>query len=140
MALIGLALAIAGGSASAQSPADGVTSQDNVISYPAAFFVPLRPDTALDMINRLPGFTLDDGSAVRGFGGAAGNVLIDGQRPTSKTDDLVSILKRLPASQVARIDLIRGASPGIDMQGKTLVANIVLRKTCLLYTSPSPRD
>ncbi|HEX5182839.1 MAG TPA: TonB-dependent receptor [Allosphingosinicella sp.] len=127
-ALAGLTLAASGGRAGAQAPADGVTAQGNVISYPAAFFAPLRPDTALDMINRLPGFTLDDGSAVRGFGGAAGNVLIDGQRPTSKTDDLVSILRRLPASQVARIDLIRGATPGIDMQGKTLVANVVLRK------------
>ncbi|HEY1605445.1 MAG TPA: TonB-dependent receptor [Allosphingosinicella sp.] len=127
MALIGLALAAVGGKAEAQAP-DAVTSQGNVIRYPAAFFAPLRPDTALDMINRLPGFTLDDGSAVRGFGGAAGNVLIDGQRPASKTDDLVSILRRLPAAQVARIDLIRGATPGIDMQGKTLVANVVLRK------------
>jgi hypothetical protein len=56
-------------------------------------------------------------------------VLIDGQRPTSKSDDLQSILQRLPASQVARIDVIRGATPGIDMQGKALVANVVLRKT-----------
>jgi hypothetical protein len=100
----------------------------NVISYPAEFFAQLRPDTALDMVQRLPGFVFDDGNAVRGFGGAAGNVLIDGQRPTSKSDDLASILRRLPASQVARIDVIRGATPGIDMQGKTVVANILLRQ------------
>ena len=55
------------------------------------------------MIERLPGFVFDDGSSVRGFEGAAGNVLIDGQLPTSKTDDLESVLRRIPASQVAHV-------------------------------------
>jgi hypothetical protein len=107
--------------------APAVSQSGNVISYAAAYFASTQASTAYDMIQRLPGFTLDDGSSVRGFGGAAGNVLIDGQRPTSKSDDLASILKRVPAAQVARIDLIRGTTPGIDMQGKTVVANVVLR-------------
>ncbi len=96
-----------------------------VLSYPANFFASQAPNTAYDMITRLPGFAFDDGGSVRGFAGAAGNVLIDGQRPTSKTDDLQSILKRIPASQVERIDVIRGGAPGIDMQGKTVVANVI---------------
>src|SRR5947209_14550435 len=127
--VVWLAMIAAAPAAAGQPPGSVAAPATGVISYPADYFAPLRPDTAYDMVVRLPGFTLDDGSAVRGFGGAAGNVLIDGQRPTSKTDDLVSILKRLQAAQVARIDLIRGATPGIDMQGKTLVANVVLRKT-----------
>jgi hypothetical protein len=57
---------------------------------------------------------------VRGFEGAAGDVLIDGELPTSKSDDLESVLRRIPASQVARIDLIRGGAPGIDMHGKVV--------------------
>jgi hypothetical protein len=65
---------------------------------------------------------------VRGFAGAAGNVLIDGQRPTAKSDDLYSILRRIPAAQVERIDVIRGGAPGVDMQGKTVMANVI-RKT-----------
>ena len=80
------------------------------------------------MVDRLPGFTFDDGDSVRGFAGAAGNVLIDGERPASKNDDLDSILRRLPASQVDRIEVIRGGAPGIDMQGKTVMANVVRRK------------
>jgi outer membrane receptor protein involved in Fe transport len=79
------------------------------------------------MVQRVPGFTFDDGSAVRGLAGAAGNVLIDGQRPSSKTDDLVAILRRIPAGQVARIDLIRGGQTGVDMQGKSVVANVIRR-------------
>ena len=99
-----------------------------VVSYPASFFAAAQPNTARDMIDRLPGFVFDDGSSVRGFEGAAGNVLIDGDLPTSKSDDLESVLRRIPASQVARIDLIRGGAPGIDMHGKVLVADVV-RKT-----------
>jgi outer membrane receptor protein involved in Fe transport len=112
----------------AQGQAAPAAAPSGVIGYPAAYFASLGVDTAYDMVLRLPGFTLDDGSAVRGFAGAAGNVLIDGQRPASKTDDLISILKRIPAAQVERIDLIRGATPGIDMQGKTVVANVIRRR------------
>ena len=102
--------------------------QQGVTSYGPEFFAAQQPTTALEMVNRLPGFTLDQGASVRGFEGAAGNVLIDGQRPASKTDSLQEILQRLPASKVLRIDIIRGGAPGIDMQGKTVLANIVQKK------------
>ncbi|HEY1425428.1 MAG TPA: TonB-dependent receptor [Caulobacteraceae bacterium] len=116
------AVLVIGGPAVADTPpAAGSTS------YPAAYFAPTGATTAFDMVLRLPGFSFDDGSAVRGFAGAAGNVLINGERPTSKTDDLMGVLQRIPISQVVRIDLIRGAAPGIDMQGKTVVANVILK-------------
>jgi len=99
-----------------------------VSSYPPAFFAGQNVNNALDMVNRLPGFTLDTGASVRGFEGAAGNVLIDGLRPASKTDALDSILQRIPLSKVDHIDVIRGGAPGIDMQGKTVIANVILKK------------
>src|SRR5258708_658122 len=114
----------------ADTSAPPVTSDatgHSVIVYPESFFSTMGLNTAYDMVLRLPGFSFDDGSAVRGFAGAAGNVLIDGQRPASKTDDLVNILTRIPISQVERIDLIRGGAPGIDMQGKSVVANVIRR-------------
>jgi hypothetical protein len=95
-------------------------------SYPTAYFAAARPNTAFDMIARLPGFTFDPGQSVRGFAGAAGNVLIDGERPPAKADTLDDILKRIPAASVARIDVIRGGAPGIDMQGRTVLANVIL--------------
>jgi outer membrane receptor protein involved in Fe transport len=101
--------------------------QQGLISYPPAFFADARPANALEMIARVPGFTLDIGDTVRGFEGAAGNVLVNGQRPVTKTDPLDALLKRIPASQVERIELIRGGAPGIDMQGKSVLANIVLK-------------
>jgi hypothetical protein len=98
-----------------------------VVHYDASFFKDMAPNTAFDMILRLPGFAFDGGAQVRGFAGSAGNVLIDGERPTSKEDDLQSILKRVPASQVDHIDVIRGGAPGIDMHGQTVVANVIRR-------------
>ncbi|HEY1425297.1 MAG TPA: TonB-dependent receptor [Caulobacteraceae bacterium] len=98
-----------------------------VASYPPSFFASVRPTTALDMIDALPGFALDTGDAVRGFGGAAGNVLIDGERPATKNDNLSELLIRIAATSVARIDVIRGGAPGVDMQGKTEIANVILK-------------
>ena len=102
-------------------------AQSGVTAYPAAFFAAYQPNTALDMVGHLPGFNLDTGNAVRGFGGAAGNVLVDGSRPASKDDALDEILKRIPVSSVLWIEIIRGGAPGIDMQGKTVLANVVRR-------------
>jgi outer membrane receptor protein involved in Fe transport len=111
--------------AMAQEAAPAAAATQGVISYPPEFFASAQPTNAHEMLLRLPGFTVEVGSTVRGFEGAAGNVLIDGQRPTTKTDDLEEVLRRVPASQVARIELIRGGAPGIDMQGKTILANVV---------------
>ncbi|HEY3813420.1 MAG TPA: TonB-dependent receptor [Caulobacteraceae bacterium] len=122
--------AYAGADAPPPPPTPAIEDQaEGVKSYEPAYFAAQQPNTAYDVVIRLPGFSLDDGTSVRGFAGAAGNVLIDGQRPTSKTDDLISILKRIHASQIVRVDVIRGAAPGIDMQGKTVVANVILKKT-----------
>jgi hypothetical protein len=107
-----------------EPPAVG-QSAAGVTSYPASYFDQFQPNTVNDMIAHLPGFIFDDGDTVRGFAGAAGNVLIDGARPTSKSDDLFNVLRRIPISQVERIDIIRGGAPGIDMQGKTVMANVI---------------
>jgi outer membrane receptor protein involved in Fe transport len=102
-------------------------SQSTLV-YDAAYFAESRPNTAYDMIGRLPGFTFTDVGSARGFAGNAGNVLINGERPTSKADSLQSVLQRIPSVDVERIELIRGGAPGIDMQGLTVVANVILRR------------
>lgn len=97
--------------------------------YDKSFFDRTQPSNAYEMVALLPGFTLVEGdSDVRGYSGAAGNVLIDGQRPAGKTDSLEAVLKRLPAARVERIELIRAGSAGYDMQGYALLANVILVK------------
>ncbi len=111
----------------AQEAAPAAASQ-GVTPYPASFFADASPNSAMDMIARIPGFAFDDGDSVRGYGGAAGNVLIDGQRNASKTEGLEDALRRIQAKDVERIDIIRGGAPGIDMQGKTVIANVILNQ------------
>jgi outer membrane receptor protein involved in Fe transport len=124
-----LLIVLAQAAVAAVAPAQAAPDQAGVVSYPPSAFAALNPNNALDMVGRLPGFSLDTGNNdLRGFEGAAGNVLIDGHRPASKSDALDSILQRIPASKVERIDVIRGGAPGIDMQGKTVIANVVLKK------------
>lgn len=98
-----------------------------VVNYPATFFDRYQPNTALDMVRQLPGFQLDDGAGTRGFASAAGNLLINGRRPSAKQDLPSATLARIPASQVERIELIRGQSQGIDFQGQSVLANVWLR-------------
>jgi hypothetical protein len=109
----------------AQEPANGAA--ENILVYEPAFFAASNPANALDMVSRIPGFSVSDGASVRGFAGAGGNVLINGSRPASKDDTGSSVLSRTPASRVERIELIRGGAPGIDMQGQSVVVNVILR-------------
>lgn len=98
-------------------------------SFDAEFFVRSQPSTAYDMVVLLPGFRLQEGnSELRGYSGAAGNVLIDGQRPASKEDTLETLLKRIPAGSVDHIELVRNSAAGFDMQGFALLANVVRSK------------
>ena len=107
--------------------AQGVTTADGVVTFASDFFSRYQPNTALEMVNRVPGFVLNDGSGLRGFGGAAGNVLINDKRPSTKQDLPSAMLGRISAGMVERIELIRGRIRDIDLQGHVEVVNVVLR-------------
>ncbi len=106
------------------SPPDDSDAQ--VVSYPASFFERYQPSTALEIVNQVPGFILNDGDSERGFGGSVGNVLINDRRPSAKQDPPSQILSRIPASLVERVELIRGQVRNIDLQGFTVVANVII--------------
>ena len=107
---------------------EGPAINDGTSVYPRSYFDKYNPQTAGDMIARLPGFTLDEGSSLRGFGGNAGNVLIDGARPSSKTGGVEDLLKRIPANSIDRIEVLRGAAGASEAAGQAMVANIIQTK------------
>ena len=126
--LMGLAVFLSAGSAVGAEPtAGGDVSEtpSNVVAYSEEFYADFKPSNARDMIERTPGFALQASQEVRGYSGAGGNVLIDGARPASKSVPIDQQLQRIPSKLVARIEVIRGAVPGIDMQGQSVIANIV---------------
>ena len=110
--------------------ADGAPPQ----SYTPDYFTRFQASTAMDMATRLPGFVFEGGNASRGV---AGNVLINGKRPASKSEPLGDVLGRIPAAAVERIDVINGGANGIDMQGYPTVANLMLKQMDLVSASTS---
>jgi len=95
--------------------------------YTPEYFTQFVPQTAADMVARLPGFEIrGGGGGGRGFGQASLNILINGRRPSSKSSGANQILGRIPASNVTRIEIVDGASlniPGLSGQ----VANIIAK-------------
>lgn len=102
-------------------------AQQGVLVFTPDFFADQSPNSALDMVNRVPGFDVEDGEGSRGFEGSVGNVLINGARPASKNDTGSNVLSRTVAANVERIELIRGGAPGIDMQGYAVVVNVITK-------------
>jgi len=99
---------------------------DGITVFPAAFYVDGEPVSALEIATRTPGFTLSMGNAqLRGLETAAGNVLIDGRRPTTKSLMLTEVLASIPFSTVERAELIRAGTDGYDMMGQRVLLNIV---------------
>ncbi len=105
-------------------------------TYDAAYFKTYAPTTALEIVQHVPGFSLETvDPSVRGFGGAAGNLVINGQRPSSKSDTIDTILARIPASRVLRVEVAAGDLFGAEFTGKSQVLNLITTATGGLATT-----
>lgn len=118
-------LASSQGIALAQSPATEVSSETDRTVYLPADFTQYAPVTALDMVRRVPGFAIQsDDSGNRGFGQARGNVLINGQRVSAKSNGAETALGRISAARVVRVEVVDGNQLDIPgLSGK--VVNVV---------------
>lgn len=102
--------------------------------YTPADFTRYAPRTALDMIEEIPGFQVQQnggggngGGGGRGFGQASENLLINGERISSKSSSAADQLARIPADNVIRIEVVDGAT--LDIPGLSgRVANIVIER------------
>lgn len=110
------------------SAVSGAAPSDVLRTFTPADFAQFAPRTALDMLNRVPGFAIRAEDNERGLGQASGNVLINGQRISGKSNDVITELSRIPAQNVERIDIVDGATleiPGLSGQ----VANVIVAST-----------
>jgi hypothetical protein len=94
--------------------------------FEPAYFEQFAPRSALEMVERIPGFSISDGGGGgRGLGQASQNVLVNGERLSSKSDSASDQLARIPAIDVVRIEIVDGT--GLDVPGLTgQVANVVV--------------
>ena len=126
--------ALASSPALARQPGGTASAASRTTVYDAAFFAQFAPRTAFDIVEHVPGFQLDLGSTqsatgsvdVRGFAGTAGNVVINGARPSTKSETVDVTLQRIPAQRVVRVELGPGDLYGSDYAGKSQVLNVVL--------------
>ena len=88
-------------------------------SYDPAYFAQYAPQNALDMVGRVPGFSIEAADEKRGLGQGGANVLLNGERFSSKSTDIFTALSRISAADVIRINLVDAASldiPGLSGQ------------------------
>src|SRR3546814_11932566 len=80
------------------------TRTDTLFPYTTLFrSTRFSPRTALDMLRQVPGFTIEEQDQERrGLGQATANVLINGQRFSGKSNDVVTELGRISAANVDR--------------------------------------
>jgi len=119
------------GCATAAIAADcaAVTTSAGIAVYAPQFFASFAPATALDMVQRVPGFSLSNGDQNRrGLGDSFGNLLINGERPSNKSLSLDTVLQRISVDDVERIELIQEALPQYEMRGHRRLVNVILRE------------
>lgn len=93
--------------------------------FSPADFARFAPRSALDMVEKLPDFTLIAVDGDRGLGQASENILINGERISGKSNDARTTLARISAGAVQRIELVDGATLGISgLTGR--VANVIV--------------
>jgi hypothetical protein len=88
-------------------------------------------ETALDILKKAPGVTLDKDDNVVYRGSAGVNVLIDGKLTYLSGAALSSYLKSLPASAISQIELLPNPPASMDAAGTAGVLNIKLKRSQL---------
>ena len=125
-----LALSLgAHGALAAQEPVAAPAEATTQV-YDLAYFSQYDLANAEDMLRRIPGVAavLDTPpeNQGRGLGAGTEQILIGGKRLTSKSTSAAASLRRIPASSVARVELIRGSTDEVRSEG--LVINVVLKE------------
>lgn len=100
--------------------------------YDRTFFVRFDVATAEDMLRRIPGAgaILDAAASTpsqRGLGGGA-DFLLNGRRFPGKSNEITKLLRRVPASNVERVELIRDPGAAVTVQSDGPIVNLVLRE------------
>jgi outer membrane receptor protein involved in Fe transport len=120
--------------------AEDRASSSSVVIYDQNYFDSFNPVTLLDMLMAVPGVpdilnknqqqarraAYSGGGGQRGFGSGGDQILMDGKRLAGKANNINDTLSRVSATQVERVELIRGAASGLDVQSQWLVINIIM--------------
>ena len=119
-------------------PFEIFAQEDNKIVYDQAYFKQYNVTNAADAIKRIPGIeNLSSGNNSenyepggnnkrRGFGSSGTQILINGERQSSKSNNIIKTLERINAGSLIRIEVIRGTEAGLDVRSDGVIVNIIV--------------
>lgn len=81
--------------------------------------------SALEVLKRLPGVTVDGNSRISLGGGTGVEVMLDGKRSYVQGDELVQLLRSVPSSSIEAVEVMRTPSAAYDAEGSGGIINIV---------------
>ncbi|MFQ6004071.1 MAG: TonB-dependent receptor plug domain-containing protein [Woeseia sp.] len=107
----------------------------STVVYDQIYFRRYNVTTVSDMLRRVPGIgsivdsvinPVNNQPAVRGFGSSGDQILINNKRIAGKANEISATLERIQATQVSRIELIRGTSAEVDVRSEGTIVNIII--------------
>jgi hypothetical protein len=111
-------------------PPPQATATSGKQTYTPADFARFAPSNARDMLVQVPGFSIRGEDQARGLGEASANVLINGERVTTKSEGIDTQLGRISINRVVRIEVMDGAALGIPgLSGQ--VANVITKPSAI---------
>ena len=84
--------------------------------------------TAIEVLERSPGVTIDQNDAISLRGRAGVIIMIDGKPSPMTGQDLANYLRGLPSSAIERIDIITNPSAKYDAAGNSGIIDIRMKK------------
>lgn len=84
--------------------------------------------TAIDVLERSPGVTIDNNDAISLRGRSGVIILIDGKPSPMTGQELANYLRSLPSNAIERIDIITNPSSKYDASGNSGIIDIRLKK------------
>jgi len=115
-----------------------ISSQEsNKIVYDQKYFQKFNITTAADALKRIPGveelsrgaedrFDPSNTNKKRGFGSSGTQILINGERQSSKSNNIIKTLERINAEALIRVEVIRGSEAGLDVRSEGVIVNIIV--------------
>ncbi|MDB5196140.1 MAG: hypothetical protein JWP88_510, partial [Flaviaesturariibacter sp.] len=91
--------------------------------------------SALDVLERSPGITIDQNDAISLRGRAGVIIMIDGKPSPMSGADLATYLRGLPSGAIERIDIITNPSAKYDASGNSGIIDIRMKKDQRLGTN-----
>ena len=101
------------------------------VIYDRGYFQRYDVTTAEDMLRRIPGVMVilentEDNQQDRGLGSSGEQILINGKRIAGKVNQITTSLRRIQASSVQCIQLIRGTSPDANVFSEGILVNLII--------------